>query len=216
MLKILANLEFWKLLAQLAWPIVILIIFFCLLPVLRRLLSRENLDVEVAGIKIGVREVTKNTGDQLAALQETVARLQKSIVSTADPLLTRAHAQHRTLTMLWVDDQPENNAFLVERLRNGGDTVRLCNSTLTAIELLKARDFDLVISDMGRLENGTYVADAGLKLIRAIRSLGYQTPVIVFSTDRSMALEPEVKEAGGQGITTSAVEVLTYIEFLRR
>jgi hypothetical protein len=76
--------------------------------------------------------------------------------------------------------------------------------------------FDAVISDMGRREDGINVPDAGLKLINELRKLQLNYPILIFSSSRSLPMEPEVKAAGGYGVTSSAVDVIEFLELVRR
>ena len=52
-------------------------------------------------------------------------------------------------SILWVDDNPKNNSFLVERLSKLGIQVTQVLSTAEAISLLSSMSFDRIISDMG-------------------------------------------------------------------
>jgi hypothetical protein len=73
--------------------------------------------------------------------------------------------------------------------------------------------FDLVITDMGRSEDGEYRRDAGLRLIQEVRARGIDTPIIVFASVGAVAqFTRDVIEAGGQGMTDSATELLTLIQ----
>jgi PleD family two-component response regulator len=55
----------------------------------------------------------------------------------------------RVNSILWVDDNPKNNSFLVERLSKLGIQVTQVLSTAEAISLLSSMSFDRIISDMG-------------------------------------------------------------------
>lgn len=218
MTHLLTQLDFWRIVSELAWPVAVLIIFLFLRLVIKSLLARENLNIEVAGIKVGVQEATRNTGDQLAELQATVAQLKAHLDMPNVAVMTESVYSNENipLSIVWVDDNPENNAFIIDRLQNRGDTVMLARDTSEAISLMASRYVDALITDMGRTENGTYESRAGIQLIKQVRTMGKKVPILVFSTGRAGALEAEVKEAGGIGVTSSAVDVLGFLESVRR
>jgi TIR domain len=53
-------------------------------------------------------------------------------------------------SILWVDDRPGNNVLERQSLRQYGFEFDLAQSTLEALDSLRGRRFDLIISDMGR------------------------------------------------------------------
>lgn len=117
-------------------------------------------------------------------------------------------------SVLWVDDQPENNALLIEQLTTSGAHVDIATSTTEGLALASRRDYGAVITDLGRTENGGFRPDAGLDLVRQLRAAGDPAPTIVYSSERSAATRgPDVTAAGAQEITASGGEVLG---FLRR
>ena len=73
-------------------------------------------------------------------------------------------------------------------------------------------NFDAVISDMGRREGGAYRTQAGLVLLNAVRKAGLQVPVLVYSTQKyAERARQEVAAAGGDGATSSPVELLEWV-----
>jgi CheY-like chemotaxis protein len=82
----------------------------------------------------------------------------------------------RDARFLWVDDHPENNfneVVMFRQLRVGTQTAE---STEKALEILKSRHFDLVISDMARGDENT----AGLEFLEQFRKVDKTTPVIFY------------------------------------
>ncbi|MBF6176523.1 response regulator [Nocardia blacklockiae] len=85
--------------------------------------------------------------------------------------------------VLWVDDRPENNALIVDRLKRNGIRVDIVRTTDEALTLLdKRRAYGAIVSDWGRTEHNTRVSDAGLRLITAVRERGITTPLIIYSS----------------------------------
>ncbi len=110
--------------------------------------------------------------------------------------------------VLWVDDNPKNNTFLVQRLLDDGVRVDLAVSTRDGMARLTADDYDLVLTDMGRDEAGISKSTAGLELLQEARAKGFKGPILFFtrgSTARRFA--DDVIEMGGNGITSSVTEL---------
>lgn len=112
-------------------------------------------------------------------------------------------------TVLWVDDQPRNNSTLIAHLEEMGLSVETVGSTQEALGLLERRRYDRVITDMGRFEGGTYHATAGIDLVRALRNLGSEVPVIVYtSREQVRSHHEEAEQAGAQLVTASPTAML--------
>jgi CheY-like chemotaxis protein len=103
---------------------------------------------------------------------------------------------HRGNKILWVDDKPESNAFEIAQLRSLGLEVDLARSTAEGMRKFEqaARSYDLVLSDIGRTEDGQYERKAGLELLKQIRSAQSDVPVLFFTTSRTAELKP-IREA---------------------
>jgi CheY-like chemotaxis protein len=122
--------------------------------------------------------------------------------------MTRKH-------ILWVDDKPSNNAFLIDKLRKDGVEVTESLSTDEALTFLgkNTKDIDVIISDMSRFEHGQYQPEAGLKLITSTSHLGI--PILVFSSARYARQNSEaVRKAGAKGVTASSLELLEWLKEL--
>ena len=87
--------------------------------------------------------------------------------------------------VLWVDDVPANNENIKLYLEKQGMQFELALDTGDAIDLLKKKKYDLVISDIGRPSSD----EAGLDLLKSmkgtaamkeIRDINPETPVIIF------------------------------------
>jgi CheY-like chemotaxis protein len=118
-------------------------------------------------------------------------------------------------TVLWVDDNPSNNAYETAKLRTDRVRVIEARSTSEALAALTSQRLvpDVVITDLGRVEGGTFVPDAGLQLIRKAREVGFDRPIYMYSTRAAkLEREPDVIAAGGNGITDSPVELLTLLK----
>ncbi|WP_030161196.1 response regulator [Glycomyces sp. NRRL B-16210] len=82
--------------------------------------------------------------------------------------------------ILWVDDHQEWNEPLIRLFRTAGIGVDAVASTARAILALKERHYDLVITDMRRL-NESGGDSAGINLLDQMIAVGVPTPAIIFS-----------------------------------
>ncbi len=80
-------------------------------------------------------------------------------------------------TVLWVDDNPQNNALDVQYLRSRRVAVHLAPSSAEADHLLAINHYDLVISDLGRGEDRL----AGIKFARDARARGFTMPFMIYT-----------------------------------
>ncbi|MER7016115.1 response regulator [Saccharopolyspora sp. NPDC000359] len=110
--------------------------------------------------------------------------------------------------VLWVAEKPQAHAILAEQLRDNGVRVTMVTTTDAALAELSQRPYRLVVEDMGRKENGRWRPDAGLALLRELRDLGVDTPVIVFSSQQlQQQYGEQARRSGAVGTTSSTYEM---------
>ena len=115
--------------------------------------------------------------------------------------------------VLWVSERPESHALLSEQLRDNGVRVTMVTSTGEALAEISERPYRLIVEDMSRKEDGRWRADAGVALLRELRDLGVDTPVIVFSGHRTQQQYAEqAKLAGAVATTSSAYEMFKHFQ----
>jgi CheY-like chemotaxis protein len=121
--------------------------------------------------------------------------------------------QQPHVRILWVDDTPSNNAMEIAQIAKWDIDVTQSLSTDEAIGILKSQTgFDAVVSDMGRTEGGAYRAQAGLILLNTMRTAGITAPFMIYSSSRlAQRNREDVLNAGGDGATSSTVELLEWI-----
>ncbi|HEY3456765.1 MAG TPA: response regulator [Bryobacteraceae bacterium] len=100
--------------------------------------------------------------------------------------------------ILWVDDKPQNN----ESLRNIIEQsfyaqITVATSTTRALELAATTRYQLIISDMGRLDDRA----AGYTLLNQLRSRGIGTPFLIFSARSTPELRAEAQRLGALDFT---------------
>ena len=102
-------------------------------------------------------------------------------------------------TLLWVDDNPANNAWERRALESYGMRFLLARDTDEAERLVADKGpFDAIISDMGRVGDPV----AGYTLLGRLRKAGLDTPYFVYTTTGlAQNLAPLAPQQGMQGIT---------------
>ncbi|MQA27380.1 MAG: response regulator [Micromonosporaceae bacterium] len=129
--------------------------------------------------------------------------------SEAGPGATATSHRPQAYAVLWVDDNPQNNALLIEQLQRHGLLVDLAINTQTGLRLLGRRRYGMVISDMVRFEQGTEILDAGLRLLTAVRQTDRDIPFVIYCNPRARDINNDAALAGGAtAITSSGATVL--------
>ncbi|WP_330084674.1 response regulator [Methylocystis iwaonis] len=217
------NVEFWRTLSALFWPATVIVIFLSAKSYIFRFLDRDGLTIKVAGMEISVADATKNIGTEVADLQKKLSELEATVKETnsdsrPEKTLTESNSggenveiQNKPTTLLWVDDYPINNAFLVDRFRNDGINVVLSLSTKDALKTLGYGGIDIIITDLGRKEEGFENPFAGSDLIKAIRSRNQKVPIMVFAGQRGLENKDRLLQEGADAVTASGVEVQTFV-----
>lgn len=128
--------------------------------------------------------------------------------------LNNLKGKNKFRRILWVDDYPGNNESLVSQLQVEGIEVVEALSTRQAMEILASGKsvFDLLLSDMGRNEDGKEQPDAGIQLVRRVREARIRTPIYIYTSASQAANRREdTLKAGGNGITCSVHELFEWI-----
>lgn len=116
--------------------------------------------------------------------------------------------------VLWVDDDPANNRFIIERFTAHGVRVTTVLNTEEALQRFDPVIYHFVISDMGRYEGpgGAYVPRAGLQLLQALRAR-YPALELAFCTSARAVAEyrEEALAAGARAIVTECEVILTLL-----
>lgn len=173
--------------------------------------------VFVAGAELTIAEASEQSRNLLADLQDKILDLQKGIPSALSETLegetTTASIASQVRSILWVDDNPKNNSFIVERLTKLGIKVVAVLSTSDALAQLKSGNFDRIVSDMGRVEPDGYNSKAGIDLIRAVNELGIHTPVAFYCSAKAVGkYGTEALTLGAREITSSPTSLLQALE----
>jgi CheY-like chemotaxis protein len=162
-----------------------------------------------------VQEGDTDESDTITSAPDTVASAIEQVKTDLDREFQFRPLQYDVdKTILWVDDRPSNNAHEIAKLREDNG-YRVIEATSTAAALTALRNNqnpDVIITDMGREEDGKFKPDAGLNLIRSVRAMGIKAPIYIYTSPRrAEQIHDEVKAAGGNGATGSPVELFSLI-----
>ncbi len=105
--------------------------------------------------------------------------------------------ENRKSRVLWVDDYPSNNENIISLFEDRGVRFDIAITTRQGIELFKRELYDLVITDMGRGND----SEAGLSLIKALRQLHCQVPIVVIASNS------EIQKYGSEALRLGAFKV---------
>lgn len=162
-----------------------------------------------SGTEIEVGELTRLQQNSLNDLQDTVAELvfatpQNAATISEKETKPSTGLGRRSARILWVDDHPENNTLLVEQLTRANVLVEQVSDTDEAISRLATQQFDVVITDMRRTENGVSTPDAGIRLIHHLKRVKPDLQVLIFCSVQAALRYADSGAAAGARITTSS------------
>lgn len=137
----------------------------------------------------------------------------EGVADSGEFTAVRAPSGPDPYAVLWVAERPEAHALLVEQLRDNGVRVTVTATTSEAVAELSERPYRLVVSDMSRKEDGSRVPDAGLVLLRELRDLGVDTPVILFGGQRGQPpYADQARRLGAVATTSSSYEMFRHFQ----
>ena len=146
--------------ASLLWPVLILIFFFAFRGTIKNLLkSGRKFSVKVAGNELTFEEATEQQRALLSDFQTQITNLKSKLesmssvsISSVKPTMENDSDVEPVRTILWVDDNPKNNSYLIAYLEDKGVEVTTSLSSKDAFKLIEGKRYDRIISDMGRSE----------------------------------------------------------------
>ena len=162
-----------------------------------------------AAAALGAAVAARGEGDADAPTR--VSGVARTLTEAVPDARSQSRLQGRLV--LWVDDYPDNNRYERQALEALGIRFTLSTSTDEALEQLRRRPFDLIISDVGR---GTDPR-AGYTLLDKVRADGDLIPFIIYSTSRAPEHILEARRHGATACTNAPQELIQMvIEILRR
>lgn len=207
--------------AALLWPCIVILLVFLFKPAVAALIESaksRKFTLKIGGQEITMEEANAQQRTLIADLQSQVVEIQKKIGVGVQPIVappespTLRQATQRA-PILWVDDQPKNNSYFVQQLSDRGFTIDLAPSTSEGLKQFDRGQYGLVISDMGRTEEGSYKPTAGLDLLKRIRDQNPDVPFVIFCSSRGAREHTsEAKTLGVTSITSSPTELMGVLQ----
>jgi CheY-like chemotaxis protein len=165
-------------------------------------LKRKQAEVVAA---LSAAAASKPDGDKTRESVAKEAMIAADVV--ADFVTPRAIRRASRSTVLWVDDNPNNNSYERQALEALGVSFVLAISTDEALKKISRQRFDAIISDMGRPPDPR----AGYTLLDKLRSSGDQTPFIIYASSREPEHVAESRRHGAIGCTNNANELFEMV-----
>ncbi len=227
-------------LATLLWPLIVIFILFIFRKSVESLINSaangRKFSVRIGEMELSMDELSKQQAMMIADLQKRVNELQKKVDSGTAVLETALEEAPLTENMgrdlvkmaapsdedfevdddissiLWVDDQPKNNALLIDSLRKQGVKVIPAQSTQEALELFKETPFNCVISDSCRQEGKILEnCEAGVQLARKLREINHKMPIYIYTDKANPQLKQKAESAGATAVTSSPSELMRFL-----
>lgn len=112
--------------------------------------------------------------------------------------------------VLWVDDNIRHNLFEMKYLQRLGVDLETATSTDEALRSLARQKFDVLITDMHRVEDGAEKPQAGLELIRQIDSRR-RIPAIVYTSNALLWRDDAEISRYGAAVTDTASDLFAAV-----
>jgi CheY-like chemotaxis protein len=210
--------------STLLWPVILIALILVFRPAVASLIDSarsRKFTLKIGGQELSMDEANEQQRILIADLQSQIAEIRKRL-GTQDSAQARAPVAGveergaEAFSVLWVDDDPKNNSYFVEELTRLGARVDLARSTAEGLSMFGRRRYSVVISDMGRTENGKDNFRAGLDLLAALKERDKTVSFILFSSTRGVKEHrEEALRLGARGITSSASELYALLDLDR-
>ena len=208
-----------KLLNVLIWPGVLLFILIRFGRDLREFFSSlGELSLKGAGFEASLKRkqaevvaalsaaaASKPDGDKTRESVAKEAMIAADVV--AEVVTPRSVRRASRSTVLWVDDNPNNNNYERQALEALGVSFVLATSTDDALNKIPRQRFDAIISDMERPPD----SQAGYTLLDKLRSSGDQTPFIIYASSKDPESFAESRRRGAFGHTNNANDLFEMV-----
>lgn len=113
--------------------------------------------------------------------------------------------------ILWVDDYPINNEIVINLFQDRGVHFDIAITTKQGMELFMKNQYDIIITDMGR----GLQSDAGLDLIKQLKDMQCEIPIIVYASRRAIDLYGfQASKLGAYYVTNGIANIISVISDL--
>ncbi|WP_082531577.1 response regulator [Methylobacterium sp. Leaf469] len=214
--------SFARLIGVLSWPAIMLILIFQFRASIRDFINNIG---EGSFKGFGFEAFAKRKFEAVAAIAAAQAKsefrsssteasssgarnISESVIDSEKFITERTLRGLDNKFILWVDDKPENNNYERKAFRALGVRIWSVRSNAEAINLIKDdNNFDVIVSDMSRPEGQL----AGYDLISQLRSIGYITPIIIYSGSNTPEQASMARRNGAFGSTADAARLVELV-----
>lgn len=204
-------------LTGLVWFALVAFVVWKLLPTIRTIVASRGFTIKAGGAEISVQQASDTLAHGVDDLREQLSALKAQVEAGAGAQPAGAAASPiaagvpQLRRVLWIDDHPENNVYEIQALHRKDVAVDQVTSTADGLNavLHATLPYDVVITDIGRKENGEDRPQAGLEFIQRMRQADSKTPIFVYASAAAVGrLSEQITAAGASGATSSATELL--------
>jgi CheY-like chemotaxis protein len=208
-----------RLVGAIVLPVAVFAVFWIFRAEINALLKRTNtVSIKGAGFEasIGAQQAqaagaiaaavaSKPVEGQDAKAMAQTAQAAASVVAAS--VTPQAVQKAQAATVLWVDDNPDNNIYVRRSLEALGVRFVIATSTDDGLAQAQRQTFDAIISDMGRGIDRT----AGYKLLEQLRNAGIQSPYIIYAASTDPKRRAEAKRHGALDATNRPDELFQLV-----
>ena len=207
--------------STLLWPLLVFFVVVKFSPAVRAIIESarsRKFTLKVGGQELTMEEASQQQQSLIADLQTQVSELQQTVakILESQPHLEEAEKEEHLVEsipqahkILWVDDNPKNNSYFLQILSEAGIGVDLAFSTEEGLRKIRSRKYRVVISDMGRQENGKYNPVAGLDLLKQIRARDKGIPFVLYCSRRKAdEFKEEAEQLGATAVLSSPTAMM--------
>lgn len=210
---------FTRLAGAIVLPIAVFAVFWLFRTEIRALLGRtESLSVKGGPVDVTISAQKAQAAGAIAAAvasrpaegedaTATAQSAQAAASVVAASVTPQAVQKAQAATVLWVDDNPDNNIYVRRSLEALGVRFVIATSTDDGLEQARRQTFDAIISDMGRGIDRT----AGYMLLEELRKAGIQSPFIIYAASADPKRRAEAKRRGALDATNRPDELFQLV-----
>ena len=213
--------------STLLWPLLVFFIVVKFSPAVREIIESarsRKFTLKIGGQELTMEEASQQQQNLIADLQTQVGELQQTVakILESQPHLKAGGKEEHLLEsipqahkILWVDDNPKNNSYFLQILSEAGIGVDLALSTEEGLRKLQKGKYRVIISDMGRQENGKYNPIAGLDLLKQVRASDKKIPFVLYcSRQKADEFQGEAKQLGATAVLSSPTALMRMLRNL--
>ncbi|MBW4469943.1 MAG: response regulator [Stenomitos rutilans HA7619-LM2] len=161
-----------------------------------------------AGVLLGSAAAIKSGDATSSSPQLPGAEEAREIAAVVSQTLKPKVAQQlASASVLWVDDNPSDNAHEIRSLEALGIVFTMSASVQDALEKIRLAPYDAIVSDMRQAN----ISQAGYILLEELQRLGVDTPVIIYGSTNEPSLKTEARQHGAFGSTGDPQELFSLV-----